>query len=138
MSCDLMKLEADNMFHLHPIKMNQSSTNYNYDENIDASDMFIQVNITPQDTPSTSTTDMTPQHQATDIMEKITTACLDIHTNRVVLIDDLIALDVALASCGNLSHHQHSCTNELALNMLYNFQTLLSLKKVRVVSNTAI
>lgn len=136
LSHDLLKLEADNLIYIHFIKMPITCSVNEYDENIDASNLFISTTVgecvtstPPSTTAGTSNADSSsPQTQAQAICQLITNMSLDQHTNRVVMIDDLIALDVILSS----STDSASCDCPYsALSLLYDFQTLLSLEKVR-------
>lgn len=125
LSIDLVKLEADNMLCIHYIMMPiDGNVKKTYDENIDASNLFI--NTTINDSSSSTADNNSPQAQAQAIVQFVTNASLDQHTNRVVLIDDLLALDVLLGDSGICSNRN----DYSAKTFLCDFQLLLSFKKV--------
>mmetsp|Transcript_17766 Transcript_17766/g.29698 ORF Transcript_17766/g.29698 Transcript_17766/m.29698 type:complete len:330 (-) Transcript_17766:32-1021(-) len=126
LSIDLVKLEADGLIHIHYIKMPIISRPHKtYDENIDPGSLFISANIDGHSSDTAIPSDLSPQSQAKTIVNTITDASLDGHPNRVVMIDDLIALEVILGGGSPCR-----CQAGPSLSFLSDFQLLLSLNKI--------
>jgi hypothetical protein len=125
LSIDLMKLEAEDMIKIHYINMPPSNhPKKTYDEDVDPSNLFISVSTPVVSSEAVATTSIsTPQDQARRILSEIATLSLDVHSNRVVMVDDLIALDVILKN-----------EDFTALSFVYDCQALLSFKKVSLIA----